>query len=302
MSPTSHGPAVARALLSAELKRHRNIAGETQDAVAKACEWSVAKLSRVENGTSSVTKPDLEFLLRHYGLDEKQISELVELARESRAPGWWEDYDFLGDKGFEAYVGYEDGASSLRAFQPLVVPGLLQTPQYAWQTMETWGIAPETIPSKVKLREERQQRIARRRPQQIYLLDEAVIRRPVGTAMPDQMKHLARIADKPYVTIRIIPFERGMHFGLKGPFVLLNFQGPLDDVLYLESARRGDLLIAETKDQVAGANVPKMEDPAAEVARYEDGFGALLELALPPEESLELIQLAAQEFEVLEED
>ena len=250
MSPSSHGPAVERALLSAELKRLRSVSGKTQEAVAAACEWSVAKFSRIENGTSPVRKADLESLLRYYSVEEERINELTQRAREARTPGWWEDYDFGADKGFETYVGYEDGASSIRMFQPLVVPGLLQTPLYARETMEAWGISPEAIAKGVKLREERQRKIAARSPEQYYVLDEAVIRRPVGSAMPEQLRHLIRIAQKPNVTIRIIPFSRGPHFGLRGPFVLLSFEGPLDSVLYLESARRGDLLIAETKDQV----------------------------------------------------
>lgn len=291
----SHGPAVERALLSAELKRLRSVSGETQEAVATACEWSVAKFSRIENGTSPVRKADLESLLHYYGVDEEHINELIQRAREARAPGWWEDYDFGSDKGFEAYVGYEDGASSIRMFQPLVVPGLLQTPQYTWQTMEAWGISPELIAKGVKLREERQRRVAARSPEQYYILDEAVIRRPVGSAMTEQLRHLIRIAQKPNVTIRIIPFSRGPHFGLQGPFVLLSFEGSLDDVLYLESARRGDLLIAETKDQVAGPKVPKVDDPADEVAKYEDAYSGLLKISVEPAESLKLIEQAIPE-------
>src|SRR5581483_7531915 len=205
------------------------------------------------------------------------------------------------DRGFEAYVGYEDGASLIRMFQPLVVPGLLQIPQYSLQTLEAWGIAPKIIPRIVELRQERQRRTAERHPKQFYILDEAVIRRPVGSAMSRQLRHLVNVAKKPYVTVRIIPFSLGMHFGLQGPFALLSFDGPLDDVLYLESARRGDLLIA-TKDQVAGPKVPKVEDPAAEVAKYEDAYAGLLKLALEPDESLELIEQAARASAPLDED
>ena len=226
----------------------------------------------------------------------RAIEELTQRAREARTPGWWEDFDFGSDKGFEAYVGYEDGASSIRMWQPLVVPGLIQTPQYTWQTMEAWGVPPEAIARGVKIREERQKRVAQRRPEQYYLLDESVIRRPVGTAMPDQLRHLVRIAEKPWVTIRIIPFNKGPHFGLRGPFVLLGFDGPLDDVLYLESARRGDLLIAEAKDQVAGPSVPKVEDPADAFAQYEDGYTELLKIALSRTESQELLEEAATEL------
>jgi len=296
MSPESHGPQVERALLSSELKKLRTASGETQEAVATACEWSVAKFSRIENGTSSVRKADLEALLRHYGVDDAHIDELTVRAREARTPGWWEDYDFGSDKGFEAYVGYEDGASIIRMWQPLVIPGLLQTPQYTIQTMEAWGLMPEAITRGVKVREERQQRVAARAPEQYYVLDEAVIRRPVGHAMSEQLRHLIRVAEKPSVTIRVIPFSRGPHFGLRGPFVLLSFDVPLDDVLYLESARRGDLLIAETKDQVAGPSVPKVEDPADEVARYQDGYASLLKIALDPAESLALIEQAASDL------
>jgi transcriptional regulator with XRE-family HTH domain len=295
MSSGSHGPAVERALLSAELKRLRSVSGETQEAVATACEWSVAKFSRIENGTSSVRKADLEALLRHYSVDDEHINELTQRAREARAPGWWEDYDFGADKGFEAYVGYEDGASSIRMFQPLVVPGLLQVPQYTWQTMAAWGISAEVIKRGIELREERQRRVAARSPEQQYVLDEAVIRRPSGSAMREQLRHLIRISQKPNVVIRVIPFSRGPHFGLRGPFVLLGFDGPLDDVLYLESARRGDLLIAETRDQLAGPNVPKVEDPADEVAKYEDAYGGLLKISLDPEESRKVIEQAIEE-------
>lgn len=155
----------------------------------------------------------------------------------------------------------------------------------------------EAISRTVRLREERQRRIAERSPKQHYLLDETVVRRPIGTAMPEQLRHLVRAAEKPAVTIQVIPFAQGPHFGLRGPFILLSFDGPLDNALYLESAREGDLLIAETKDVVAGPNAPKVEDPAAEVARYERGFESMLKLALEPGESLEFIEKTSAELD-----
>jgi transcriptional regulator with XRE-family HTH domain len=297
MSSGGYGPAVARALLSSELKKLRAASGETQEHVAAACEWSVAKFSRIENGSSAVRRADLEALLRHYHVDDHRIAELAELAREARTPGWWDDYDFGSDKGFEAYVGYEDGASSIRMSQPNVIPGLLQIPQYTVQTLEAWGVTPEAITRGLKLREDRQRRIAARGPEQVYILDQSVIERPSGSAMPDQLRHLIRVAEKRNVTIRIIPFSRGPHYGMQGPFVLLGFDGALEDVLYLESARRGDLLIAENKEQLAGPNVPKFENPADEVAKYKDGFGSLLKTALEPEESLALIEQTARDIE-----
>lgn len=295
MSPGSHSPAVERALLSSELKRLRIASGETQEAVATACEWSIAKFSRIENGTTAVRKADLESLLRHYGVDDARIDELTQRARDARTPGWWEDFDFGVDKAFQAYVGYEDGASLIRMSQPLLLPGLLQIPDYTFQVMEAWDLPPEAITRGIKLRKERQKRISDRGAQQIHVLDEAVIRRP-SAAMPEQLRYLIRAGQQPTVTIRIIPFSKGFHSGLRGPFVLLSFDGPLDEVLYLESARRGDLLISETKEQVADDNVPKIANPADEVARYHDGFTALLDIALDRDESLAFIEQAAKDL------
>ena len=106
------------------------------------------------------------------------------------------------------------------------------------------------------------------------------------------LRHLVRVAQKPAVTIRIIPLNQGPHVGLHGPFALLGFAVPLDDVLYLESGRRGELLIAETKtrDFYDGPGMPKVENPTEVIARYEDDFEHLLRLALEPAESLELIE------------
>ena len=290
MSTESSSPAVARALLSSELKKLRAASNETQEAVAQACEMSIAKFSRIENVISPPSKGDLLLVLRHYGVDDPRIDELTQLARVARSHGWWQRYDFGADKGFEAYVGYEDGASVIRMSQPLVIPGLLQTPDYTRQIMKAWGLPDATIERAVAVREERQDRVAARGPEQTYILDEEIIRRPVGDAMAGQLSHLLNVARKPAVTIRIVPLSAGPHFGLRGPFVLLSFPGELDDVLYLESARRGDLLIAENKDQLGGPNVPKFENPTQVVAEYKDGFKSLTDIALSSDETLELIE------------
>ncbi len=290
MSTGSSSPAVARALLSSELKKLRAASKETQETVAQACEMSIAKFSRIENVTSPPSKGDLLLVLRHYGVGDARVDELAQLAREARSHGWWQRYDFGTDKGFEAYIGYEDGASSIQMSQPLIVPGLLQTPDYTRQIMKAWGLSDEAIDRAIAIREERQDRVAARGPDQIYVLDEEIIRRPVGDAMAGQLRHLLGVAGKPAVTVRFIPISKGPHFGLRGPFVILGFSGDLEDVLYLESARRGDLLIAENREQLGGPNVPKFENPAEVVAEYKDGFKSLIEISLSPEESIELLK------------
>jgi transcriptional regulator with XRE-family HTH domain len=286
------GPAIQRDLLIGELKRLRMYRGETQEQVARAREWSVSKFIRIENGTTHISKSDLEALLRHYGVtDEERINELTTLARDAREPGWWEYYDLGNDKPFRAYLGYEDGASSIRIFQGLMLPALLQTESYSRLVSEAYQ-APSSIDNSVRLRLERQRRVAARSPEQNYILDEAVIRRRFGDVMPDQLRHLVYIAQKPSVTIHVVPFAAGSHFGLLGPFTLLGFDAPLDDVLYLENPRGGNLLIAGR--ETVGAVFP--DGTAEEIARYEDGFESLKKLALAPEESLQLIESIAQEF------
>lgn len=128
MNRVRPNPAIQRVILRTELRRLRGEAGETQEEVARACEWSIAKFYRIEAGISSITKSDLEALLRHYRVDEGHTNELLQLAREARESSWWENYDLGADRGVKDYMGYEDGASSIRIWQPLVVPALLQTP------------------------------------------------------------------------------------------------------------------------------------------------------------------------------
>lgn len=290
MSSEGLGPAVQRELLIQELKRLRMGRRETQEQVAKAREWSVSKFTRIENGNSPISKSDLEGLLRYYGVaDQNRIDELVALARGAREQGWWTNFYRGDDKAFEAYLGWEDGASSIRMCQGLAVPGLLQTELYMRALMATYNLKPEEVQEAVELRLERQKKIAKRAPNQIYLLDETIIRRPIGDVMPDQLSHLLKVAEKPSVTIRIIPYTKGMHFGLKGSFVLLGFDR-LDDVLYLEGARRGDLLIGER--EAIGPGAPDPEHLAMELATYQDGFSSLLEIALEPGDSLEVIRQA----------
>jgi transcriptional regulator with XRE-family HTH domain len=290
MSSEGLGPAVQRELLIQELKRLRLGRKETQEQVARARDWSVSKFTRIENGISPISKSDLEGLLRYYGMeDQGHIDELVSWAKGAREPGWWLKFYHGGDRAFEAYLGYEDGASSIRMSHGLAVPGLLQTEAYMRALLATYNLPPEELEEAVKLRLERQRRIAARSPEQCYILDETIIRRPVGDVMHDQLRHLLRVAEKPSVTIRIIPYE-GMHFGLRGSFVLLGFGGRLDDVLYLEGARRGDLLIGER--EAIGPGAPDPEHLAAELARYQDGFDALLKIGRKKDDSLKIIEEA----------
>ncbi|HEY1920253.1 MAG TPA: helix-turn-helix transcriptional regulator [Streptosporangiaceae bacterium] len=288
------GPAVQRAILIQELRRLRSIKGETQEQVARARGWSVSKFIRIENGVAHVTKSDLEGLLRHYGeKDQRRVDELIDLAKGARRPNWWDGVYDGGDKAFEAYLGYEDGAATIRVSQLAVVPGVLQIESYMRLALQAYGAPEDQIETSINLRLKRQERMLKRAPGQTYLLDEAILDRPVGDVMAGQLRHLLQVADRPEVEIRIVPKSAGLHFGLLGPFVLLGFGSLLEDVVYIEG-RKADLLIAERG--AVGADAGSIGYPDDEVAGYQDGFERLRTIALGPQDSLDRIDQAIRDM------
>jgi transcriptional regulator with XRE-family HTH domain len=285
---TDQGPVIQSAVLRSELVRLRKERNLTQEHVAANLEWSPSKLIRVEGGHSSITKVDLDALLGQYGVTSpEQRERLQTMNKGAKETGWWEAYRNDALAPYLTYVGYEAGAAFIRQFPGTVVPGLLQTPEYA-ETLTAISVSPVQVAPVVKLRMQRQSELAQREtpPRQFYVLDEAVIRRHIGiqqdpTIMPNQLRHIvSRAQDDDRVTVRVIPFSQGAHLGLSGPFTLLEFEGGLPDVLYLDAGR--EIIGMVTSDD--------------RVSEYADRFEQLLETALPPQESLEFINTAAEEM------
>jgi transcriptional regulator with XRE-family HTH domain len=279
---------VQSALLRNELVRLRKDRGLTQQQVADELEWSASKLIRVEGGHSSITKVDLDALLSRYGVkDESDREQFHALNREARKQGWWHAYrDVVASPKYLDYIGLEAGASFIRQFQIGFIPGLLQTPEYARVATEIAQVDEEIVNSVVEVRLRRQAELAKRSvsPGQYFVIDEGVIRRHIGimkdpAIMPDQLRHVAERAERDrLVTVRVVPFGAGEYPGLFGPFTLLEFEGGLPDTLYLD-AGRGDYAIASG------------EDPR--VSEYAADFQRLLEVALPADESIDLIRKTA---------
>ena len=278
------GPVVHRALLTAELQRLRHDANMTQEGVARALDWSASKLIRIEGGTVRLSTTDLHALLRHYGVaDEERIAELSGLARGARERGWWTAYKDGLEDAYSTYLGYETGASFIRWFSPLAIPGLLQTEDYARAlTIEYVPEVPvaETV---IEVRMQRQDRMLNREngPQQHYIIDEAVVRRRVGGQrdrgiMPRQLAHLLNLARRPDITIELIPFEKGAHFGMRGEFTILEFEADLSGVLFLENTQ-GPATVTDSE----------------EVASYLDAFDHLRQLTLREDETIDFIKAAA---------
>lgn len=283
------GPVVQSAILRNTLIRLRKESQQTQEQVADDLEWSPSKLIRVEGGRSSITKTDLDALLTLYNVNSSEERErLQDLNRAARERSWWDNYRNDISAPVLNFVGYEAGAAFIRQFIVNVVPGLLQTPEYAKvlteSTVDTIKIGPV-----VNLRLQRQKELAQRAdpPYQYYILDEAVIRRHVGikvdpAIMPNQLKSMADRAEQDdHVFIRIIPFREGAHRGVNvaGAFTLLEFDGGLPNLVYLD-AGRGEVAV------ITG------DDP--QVSDYRDLFESLLGFALTETESIAFMRAAAE--------
>ncbi len=284
---TDQGPVVQSALLRSELIRLRKDSGLTQEQVAQDLDWSPSKLIRVEGGRSAITKVDLDALLKEYGVSSDSHRERLQaLNRGARERAWWASYREL-PATFVEYVGYEAGADYIRQFQQGFVPGLLQTKEYA-QVLTSNSVDAVRAGISVKIRMQRQEELAARAnpPRQYYAVDEAVIRRHVGikqdpAIMPNQLRLIAdRAESEETLTVWVVPFSAGAYPGLSGPFTLLEFDGAMPDLLYLDAGR--DLTL------ITGA------DPR--VGLYADDFEAVLENALSPAESIALIRQVAEEM------
>jgi transcriptional regulator with XRE-family HTH domain len=252
MSPDDRGPdpTVHRRRLRNELRKAREAAGFTQRDTALAMDWSPSKLIRIETGGVSISTNDLRALAAHYGIDDPaRVQELLDLARKARERSPWAAYRELSSPEYVAFLAYESTASVIRNFEPLLIPGLLQTEEYAREVIgEFEGPDKRTVDELVDLRMERQELLNRPDPPGLhFILDQAVITRLVGgpEVMRRQLRHLKEMAHRDRVTIRIVPFSYGMYPRLRVPYVLFEFPDPQDeDVLYIENPQ-GEMIVRE---------------------------------------------------------
>jgi len=243
-------PSVYRRRLRNILRRKRESLGIIQADAAKTMRWSISKLIRIEIGQVSISVNDLTALLRYYQVTEPlEIDHLIELAENARKHSVLSHYRGIVSDSFLAFLGHEESAVRSSNFQPTLVPGLLQTDEYA-EAVLTVTRGPKTrerIDRMVELRIARQERIQSRASVFAlhYLLDESVVRRTVGSpaVMSRQLQFLMEICDYPNHSIGIIPFSAGLYRSIRVPFVVLEFDRPEDDaVLYLEYPQGEELI------------------------------------------------------------
>jgi transcriptional regulator with XRE-family HTH domain len=265
-----NNPVATRWRLCYELKRLRTHAGLTQRQVAEALDWSPSKIIRIENGQVGVGVTDLRALLDQYEVRDGQVrDELVEMAKTSKRQPYSEYREILTPDTIK-FLGYEASASIIRQFEPLVLPGLLQTEKYTRALLEIYEIPTAEADLYLASRHERQELFDRENlPELFFIIDESILLRPIGgrSVMWHQLQHLLQVASHPRVTIQVLPFALGAHAGLRGPFVLLEFPTTLhnSDVLYLENRLGSDRTIIDEPETTGTyrATFWKMEDEAS---------------------------------------
>jgi transcriptional regulator with XRE-family HTH domain len=275
---TTRTPTGRRRRLGAELRRLREEAGLTIDRVAEALECSPSKVSRIETGQVSATPRDVRDMLGLYQVDDARLEAMVQVAREARQRGWWQKFVDVPD-GVPAYVGLEAAATSIDVYMSLIVPALLQTPDYARAVIA--AVRPDLpaseIDRRVELRLRRQELLDQERPPVMrVLLDDTLLRRPVGgpAVLAAQRRRLLADADRPAITIQVLEVAAGAHAGMDGPFTIFGFPAPAErDVVALDSA----------------ADALYLEGPE-DVARYRRVFELLLPTARSPGDSAAIIR------------
>ncbi|AJT65544.1 hypothetical protein T261_3882 [Streptomyces lydicus] len=232
--------------LGGELLKLRTGVGLTQPQAAQHLTATQTKIVKIERGVVPVRDPDLHALCDLYGVERpgparERLLALAKADRERRrAKGWWEEYTDLGD--LLEYIQLEAGASRIRTFQNQLIPGLLQTPEYARAVVvadDVWE-DPDEVDQFVAARIGRQARLTDDKPLELWaVLSEAVLRQQVGgpAVMQGQLERLLEASTMPNVKVQLWPFEAAAHASMSGPFVIVGFEEPASlDVVYLDTA------------------------------------------------------------------
>jgi transcriptional regulator with XRE-family HTH domain len=250
-------PTIHRRRLRSELRKAREAAGKTQRETASAMDWSMSKLIRIETGDVRVSTNDLRAMLSFYVVSPDRVEALVEVARAAREPARWSRYRDVASPEYLAFLGYESSAAIVRNFEPILVPGLLQTEEYAREVITAVEPA-QRVDGLVDLRIERQEILVRpSAPDLHFIIDESVIQHLVGgpEMMRRQLLQMKELAGQPHIHLRIIPFDKGIYPRMRIPYVIFEFEAPEDeDVLYIENAT--DELVIKENSPIETENGP----------------------------------------------
>ncbi len=227
---TTTGSTVPRRQLGRYLRDLRNRSRLNVRTAAAKLEWSEAKIWRIETGQTSLRSFDVEAMCRIYGAPADLTEGLMGLAKETKARGWWHAYGDAIPEGFDVYIGLEEAASHVSWYESELVPGLLQTEDYARTVIRAGDpdLDDAEIEQMVHVRMARQTLLTRVTDPPVLqvVLNEAILHRPVGgeKVMVRQLERLIEAGGLATVSVRVMPFSAGLHHGImSGPFEILRF-------------------------------------------------------------------------------
>lgn len=274
MPPQS--PNIRRRRLARALRSLREQSGRTLDSAANEARVPRATLGKIETAEAKrIRHSDLDALADLYEVSPEEREAMHQLARESKERGWWAKYkDVFGD---QALPDWEAEASMIRTFQPQVIPGLFQTPDYTAAVFRAGrATTEENVARRVEARMRRREIFNRVKPPHVVaVIDEGALRRLIGGAevMREQLTHLKNLALRHHIDVQVLPYAAGAHLALAGPFTILEFPEPRDQpIVYVGTA--ADDLFLEQPD---------------ELERYNVAFGNVQGVALSTAPSAEFI-------------
>ncbi len=284
---TPGSPTVRRRRLAAELRAIRESTGKSGDVVANALNWSPSKISRYELARTGLKLQEVEKLLTYYKVTGPRREQLLDLAKDAAQRGWWEEYADGLSADYQQFIGLEHEAASIAIWHVEFVAGLFQTEAYARHIIGSYSqvepIPPGLVERLVRVRMQRQQVLTREPAAQVsVVLDESILRRRVGSdeVMYQQLQHLAEAADRPNVTLRILPLD-AQHTVFAESFVIFGF-GPDDNAIF--------------QDVVSSEHLQSAFSLEGERETYLHRlvFEMLVRTSLDPDSSRELIREAAE--------
>ncbi|MGH3811651.1 MAG: helix-turn-helix domain-containing protein, partial [Pseudonocardiaceae bacterium] len=269
--------------VAGELRRLRARSGHSCATVGEALGISASKISRIETGRIGLQSDEVAALLGFYQVAKPLREELLELVRRAAEPGWWQVQGSRLPELWQELIDIERSATAIINYEPLVVPGLLQTADYAGALIAATNpaLSEDEVETRVAARVARQALLGRAHPPRLLaLLEDGVLRRVIGDPglMRRQVRHLEDAATRPNVSVQVVPTAAGAHPGLGGPFVLLEFDGD-PTIVHLEN-RRGSACLEENED----------------VAETMLALQYLQRIALSPDDSLALLAEVAREL------
>ena len=267
-------PTLVRRQLGRRLRRLREQSGRTMEDVITSGVVSRSKLWRLEAGRCAVKPGDVLVLTRLYGTEPAVVDELLALTEATKGSGYLENYGTAVPESVGLYAELEASAAAITAYNSELIPGLLQTPDYARAVIEADRmLSPAVVDQRLAFRIERQQRHFAHPGAMTVIITAGAMNLQVGSVsvMEEQIAHLRAVDNKGAARISVLPATDGVHPAMLGPFVLLDFDDEDDpSVVYLESL-------------VCGRYIEK----PADVARYRQAFHLVGQQALPLEEWLQ---------------